>query len=263
MSDIMSDYVNYTEKSKGHTELVVEIYDSIDDITEHAVKEETEATDIKKCLQTEHTGGDTAWIRCYRLTVVCLVLLCVLLLIPVTVLWIKYNNLNMENSRLQTHNKNLTIMGQDLQLQRDQFKQENSELHSMILQLGWRFFNSRIYISTENKTSWFESSKDCKRRGADLVIINSTEEQEFISKHFGSIEAWIGLTDKDTEGTFKWVDNSALTTPFWWNGEPNNFGAGEDCTITGYKKAGSNLFTWADYPCSFPVVGICEMKVFN
>lgn len=64
MSDIMSDYVNYTEKSKGHTELVVEIYDSIDDITEHAVKEETEATDIKKCLQTEHTGRQ-AFRHCY------------------------------------------------------------------------------------------------------------------------------------------------------------------------------------------------------
>ncbi|KAF5891741.1 C-type lectin domain family 4 member E-like isoform X1, partial [Clarias magur] len=156
--------------------------------------------------------GATAWTRCYRVASVCGVLLCVLLLTAVILLWIKYNQLNIEYNQLQTQNKNMTTMGEDLQLQRDQLKQENSELHSMILQLGWRFFNSRIYISTENKSSWSESRKDCKRRGADLVVINSTEEQEFISKYFGSIEAWIGLTDTDTEGIFKWSDNSPLTT---------------------------------------------------
>ncbi|KAF5891743.1 C-type lectin domain family 4 member E-like isoform X1, partial [Clarias magur] len=142
--------------------------------------------------------GDIAKSRCYRLTAVCVVLLCVLLLTAVTVLWIEC--------------KNLTIMAEHVQLQRDQFKQENSALHNTILQLGWRVYNSRIYISTENKNSWHKSREDCKRRGADLVIINSTEEQEFISKYYGDTEAWIGLTDTNTEGTFKWVDSSSLTT---------------------------------------------------
>uniref|UniRef100_A0A3B4BUD0 C-type lectin domain-containing protein n=1 Tax=Pygocentrus nattereri TaxID=42514 RepID=A0A3B4BUD0_PYGNA len=124
-----------------------------------------------------------------------------------------------------------------------------------------RYFHfSFYYISTEKK-SWSESRKFCTERGADLVIINSREEQEFISKAFGSSEAWIGLTDTEKEGVWKWVDNSTLTTKFWWTGEPNDYDRNEDCAITGYRGAGSeHLSTWADYPCDHPVVGICEKK---
>lgn len=42
---------------------------------------------------------------------------------------------------------------------------------------GWVYFNqSFYYISSINK-SWQASRDDCLQRGADLVIINSKEEQ--------------------------------------------------------------------------------------
>ncbi|XP_064814057.1 CD209 antigen-like protein A [Oncorhynchus masou masou] len=42
---------------------------------------------------------------------------------------------------------------------------------------GWGYYKSNLYfISTKMKT-WEESRQDCLRRGADLVIINSGEEQ--------------------------------------------------------------------------------------
>ncbi|KAL6467104.1 hypothetical protein MHYP_G00249080 [Metynnis hypsauchen] len=69
-------------------------------------------------------------------------------------------------------------------------------------------------------------------------------------------------TDSQTEDVWKWVDNSTLTTKFWFKGEPNDYGGKEDCVISGYKGAGSErVSTWADFPCSHPVVGICEKKM--
>ncbi|KAB5518549.1 hypothetical protein PHYPO_G00167340 [Pangasianodon hypophthalmus] len=171
-------------------------------------------------------------------------------------LWIKFNILNTENNQLQTRYNTLTI-------ERDQFQQDNSELNSAISKLGWRFFTSSIYNIFTEKKHWDDSRKYCTDRGADLVIINSREEQEFISKYFGSTEAWIGLTDSKTEGEFKWVDGKPLTTAFWWDGEPNDYRHNEDCAVTGYSYAKSNISTWADYPCNRSVVGICEMKIFN
>ncbi|KAG7313936.1 hypothetical protein KOW79_022432 [Hemibagrus wyckioides] len=121
---------------------------------------------------------------------------------------------------------------------------------------GWRFFNKSVYnISTEKK-SWAVSRQDCIKKGADLVIINSKEEQEFIDKSFGGTQAWIGLNDKVTEGEFKWVDGSPLTTKFWWDGEPNNYENKKDCAITGFAKANSNISSWADFACDLAVVGI-------
>ncbi|XP_060772636.1 CD209 antigen-like protein A isoform X3 [Neoarius graeffei] len=152
-------------------------------------------------------GGDTAWGRCYRLTVACVVLLCVLLLTAITVLWIKFNNLTTENNQLQTSYTNLT-KEREIEIQR----------HS---KLGWICFGSSFYISTEKK-NWTESRQDCRKQGADLAIIKSGEEQEFILKQLGKSQAWIGLSDGDTEGEWKWVDGTPLTTEYWRNEEPNN-----------------------------------------
>ncbi|XP_053335467.1 C-type lectin domain family 17, member A-like [Clarias gariepinus] len=159
-----------------------------------------------------------------RLTTVCLVLLCVLLLSGITVLWIKYNNVTTER---------------------------------------WRFFSSSIYYVSSDKKNWNDTRKYCRERGADLVIINSAEEQAFISKYYGSDQAWIGLTDIVREGDFKWVDGSPLITAFWSNDEPNNAVVEEDCVITASRFAEHNILTWNDFPCDFSAVGICEMKLFN
>ncbi|XP_058240748.1 CD209 antigen-like protein C isoform X2 [Hemibagrus wyckioides] len=260
MSEI-SDYMNYSEKGGECVEMVVDIYDSVDAVKDHKPNAETEAVDVKS-IKNEPTGGPAVG-RSYRLTAVCVVLLCVLLLTAVTVLWIKYSNLNREKDQLQTSYNNLTEERDQLQLERDQYHQELSILHSVLLNLGWRFFSMSVYsISTERK-SWDDSRQDCMKKGAELVIINSREEQEFIDKSFGGTQAWIGLNDKVTEGEFKWVDGSSLTTKFWWNGEPNNYENKEDCAITGFAKANSNISTWADFPCDFAVVGICEIKLSN
>ncbi|XP_036439304.1 hepatic lectin-like, partial [Colossoma macropomum] len=121
---------------------------------------------------------------------------------------------------------------------------------------GWTYFNSSLYYISTQEKSWNESRNDCTQRGADLMIINSREEQEFIDGRLGGTQGWIGVTDHDTEGEWKWVDGSALTTAFWCAGEPNDYKENEDCAVTGYKSGNAS---WADFNCdTFKAIGICE-----
>ncbi|KAL6466985.1 hypothetical protein MHYP_G00247890 [Metynnis hypsauchen] len=226
---------------------------SYEDIYANEDTLDTKVTRSHKATMTSVSGMHVTGSRCYRLPAVCLGLLCVLLLAAITVLWIKFTT---ERDQLQTSYTNLTIERDQLEKDRDGLQKKLLELEKANKQ-GWRYFNSHIYyISTERKC-WSESRQDCRKGGADLLIIKSREEQEFINRNFGGCEAWIGLTDQSTEGTWKWVDGSPLTTVFWLKGEPN--GSNEHCALTGYRGAGSDsVSTWADYPCNHPVAGICK-----
>ncbi|CAB1326968.1 unnamed protein product, partial [Coregonus sp. 'balchen'] len=69
---------------------------------------------------------------------------------------------------------------------------------------GWRRFGcSCYYLSTELK-SWTESRQDCLERGADLVIINSEEEQAFINGFEAVTFAWIGIGGMESLMVVEW-----------------------------------------------------------
>ncbi|XP_058240764.1 CD209 antigen-like protein C [Hemibagrus wyckioides] len=215
---------------------------------------------------TMTSGINPAGKKCYRLPAVCLLLLCFLLLAAVTVLWIKFSILRKEKVELQTSHNNLTIEKDQLQISHNILTKKRDELQGKMLNLvscynvEWRYFNSRIYyISTEPK-DWTESRQDCIERGADLVIINNKEEQEFITKQLGNSWAWIGLSDRETEGIWKWVDGTQMTTEYWNKGEPNNVGA-EDCAEISGKPEKKG---WNDYSCFNKKIWICEKSIdFN
>ncbi|XP_030643645.1 C-type lectin domain family 4 member E-like [Chanos chanos] len=126
------------------------------------------------------------------------------------------------------------------------------------VQRGWWYYSSSLYyLSTEWK-SWSESRQDCRERGADLVIINSKEEQEFVDrlKKISTVAAWIGLTDRDIEGVWKWVDDTTLTTGYWWPNEPNDHNGNEDCAESAPSEG--KLENWNDLSCNEKRNYICE-----
>uniref|UniRef100_A0A673VQ62 C-type lectin domain-containing protein n=1 Tax=Salmo trutta TaxID=8032 RepID=A0A673VQ62_SALTR len=129
---------------------------------------------------------------------------------------------------------------------------------------GWQKFESSWYFLSTVKKPWEESRDDCLKRGADLVIINSKMEQKFICGL--NKRAWIGLTDSVTEGTWKWVDGTPLTTPSYWhlqqpdNGGDNPANQEKDCvelnTVTWHP-----VKAWNDLSCLHNRYWICEKGV--
>ncbi|KAL6100418.1 uncharacterized protein ACO6RY_07571 [Pungitius sinensis] len=124
---------------------------------------------------------------------------------------------------------------------------------------GWRIFSGSCYLLSTRTDSWTNGRKDCRDQGADLVIIDSLEEQKFLSS-FTTQYCWIGLSDKDMEGTWKWVDGTLLTEKYW-NTPPDNGGGDpqwgeEDCAhLNPGLNAPSN---WNDLSCDAALRWICE-----
>ncbi|XP_029622467.1 asialoglycoprotein receptor 1 isoform X2 [Salmo trutta] len=165
------------------------------------------------------------------------------------------NSLNTRTTERDTLMKSLNTTT----MERDQLQKEIERLNwenKGSCPEGWRRFGcSCYYLSTEGK-SWEKSRQDCLERGADLVIVNSEEEQTFINGFKSVRYVWIGLTDSATEGTWKWVDGTPLTTPrYWWSGEPGG-GTYQNCGEIYYISSGQGV--WRDLGCSFSQEWICE-----
>ncbi|XP_036418077.1 C-type lectin domain family 4 member F-like [Colossoma macropomum] len=214
--------VELSEADRGErVEKTVEIYMSADAVRAQETNTQRETT-------TQQTGVRTG-IRCSRLAVVCVGLLCVLLLTTNIVLYMYYirdqtiivnltagretllssiRNLTEERDQLKSSYQNLTEDDHILQTKYDHLVKLIEK--SWFIQL--KTFGSSFYFFSTEKKSWNESRQDCRERGADLVIINSREEQRAVSGLESSF--WIGLTDEDTENTWKWVDGQPLTDEY-------------------------------------------------
>ncbi|XP_049900127.1 asialoglycoprotein receptor 2-like isoform X2 [Epinephelus moara] len=163
-----------------------------------------------------------------------------------------YNNLSAERDQLQKRFEAITKDKNDLPTKLLSDTEKNR--CDRWVKLG----SSCYYVSTEQKT-WTESRKECQSKGADLVIINSEEEQKFVIKFNKRI--WIGLTDQDEEGIWKWVDGTALTAKYWYAPQPDDGGqpgVKEDCAEM-YVKGSDPLLKWNDIPCSHRNYWVCEI----
>uniref|UniRef100_A0A4W5QTZ6 C-type lectin domain-containing protein n=1 Tax=Hucho hucho TaxID=62062 RepID=A0A4W5QTZ6_9TELE len=201
----------------------------------------------------------------YRLAAVCFGVLCVLqvtLNISLRLAFYNRGNVTAEKDLLQTSSNTLTEERDQLQKERDDLMRKFSNLKQTCPE-GWQKFQSSWYfISTETKT-WEESRKDCLERGADLVIVNSDKEQEFL---FGLNKgAWIGLTDSVTEGTWTWVDDTPLNISYWHSQQPDNgrddLKNGEEDCVELNTETWPPVKAWNDQACLDNRRWICEKVV--
>lgn len=78
--------------------------------------------------------------------------------------------------------------------------------------------------------NWTDAEAQAIAAGGHLVTINDAPENQWLTNTFGTSEAfWIGLTDANTEGDFKWISGEPVTYTNWATGEPNDASSrGED-----------------------------------
>ncbi|XP_016123260.1 CD209 antigen-like protein C isoform X3 [Sinocyclocheilus grahami] len=129
----------------------------------------------------------------------------------------------------------------------------------------WLHLEGRCYFFSEDKLDWQHSKDSCASMGGHLSILHSHQQHhtlESVTHNRGGLDYhyWIGLSDIETEGVWKWVDNTVVNTMFWseWDKEPINHQSGgihgENCSVLD-----SHSITWFDVPCDFNYKRICEM----
>lgn len=119
---------------------------------------------------------------------------------------------------------------------------------------GWQFFERSCYLLSPQIRNWQESLNLCRKQGAHLVVIDTQEEQEFLRKAV-KMSSWIGLSDRDREGRWQWVDGTPYnSTPnFWFRKQPDNLG-NEDCAALLPDSM------WHDDKCRKLYSSVCEYK---
>ncbi|XP_026789529.3 asialoglycoprotein receptor 1 [Pangasianodon hypophthalmus] len=183
---------------------------------------------------------------------------------------------------LQTNLGRETRLKNELNSQKQKLEEDKRKIQSQISNLegncgkclpNWVLMNSTCFYfavsSTTPRKGWNGGRDECKKKGADLVIIDSKEKQEFIvdslkalryNLHFSYYNGfWIGLKDDHTEGIWKWLNDTTLTQGYWMDGEPNDDIGIEDCAAV--YPTNNPMKAWNDAPCSHPLKWICEKEI--
>lgn len=123
-------------------------------------------------------------------------------------------------------------------------------------QRGWTFFQGHCYYFSHSTDSWGSASQWCQSQASVLVTIDSKEEQAYIAEATRPRFFWLGLTDQKSEGSWQWMDGTALSgTRYWAANEPNGLQQ-ENCASTRGDSG-----TWQDVPCLERLHWVCERKV--
>lgn len=89
---------------------------------------------------------------------------------------------------------------------------------------NWFYYNNSCYMFSTQVTTWNESRRNCMLKGADLAVIQTRRELDFIlTQAFRYLHAtgeWIGLSKLNSSATFMWIDGTVANNLPWNAGEP-------------------------------------------
>ncbi|XP_045899616.1 C-type lectin domain family 4 member M-like isoform X1 [Micropterus dolomieu] len=252
------------------------------------VKTGEQARDTNPDFPENEKKALVQWPTLLHLVAASLGIICVILVSVVIALSIHFSTIMSEQYR---ENINLTAMNQQLWTEKTDLEKQTAELTrekdglnwtiGVILEYknfpvnthcpqkvckpcldGWVLFQSNCYLFSKSNyypesMGWQGSRDQCKQKMADLVVIESQEEQEFINNHTKDYKHgyWIGLSYRNTMDTWMWVDGSNFTLMYWVTQQPGNQGY---CALT--PPSADPLANWHKVNCNLRNRWICETR---
>uniref|UniRef100_G1KS57 C-type lectin domain-containing protein n=1 Tax=Anolis carolinensis TaxID=28377 RepID=G1KS57_ANOCA len=140
----------------------------------------------------------------------------------------------------------------------EQVRNENKRLQETActpLGRDWNAFQESYYFFSHTPGSWDVANQSCTSMGSHLLTINSAEEKDYVANVMKITSYWIGLTDQELEGDWKWVDGTKAEREksYWHSSEPGG-GKSENCAMVSHAL-------WYDCPCKERYHWICKRRI--
>ena len=120
------------------------------------------------------------------------------------------------------------------------------------------------FIWSTTAASWEDAKFFCESLNGSLAVVTSMEIHDFLMTKVNPYDPdtwyWIGGSDKEREGTWKWEDGSVWNFTNWAsrpNQQPDNNG-NEDCLQIYHPSANNG---WNDYTCIRSCPFICSWRI--
>ena len=81
---------------------------------------------------------------------------------------------------------------------------------------GWSFFDKSCYLKVNNRVSHQTALDNCKNLGGQLVILNSKNEENYLSSVFSTNNGnyfWVGA-DVYAARNLNWFEDSSFNLPW-------------------------------------------------
>ena len=128
----------------------------------------------------------------------------------------------------------------------------SSNMFNKEFNLCWRYQKT----PTQN---WFDAEKICQHEGGHLMIFNSSGSAKFIREYLrasGAEHVYVGGSDIQVEGKFKWNNGKSVQELPWHSSQPNE-GTSGNCLLIH-----SNWdYTFGDIECGVKTGMLCQIDM--
>lgn len=125
----------------------------------------------------------------------------------------------------------------------------------------WVEERSNCYRTIPDLHKAIDARNECKKLGADLPVIKSTEENSFFLKLTEDRgETWLGMY-AEMKNDFHWVDGTSVADTFsaWAPGEPN-YPADEHCAYRYVDNYNDRKGKWNNHICDAKQYVVCQKR---
>ncbi|XP_045710302.1 mannose-binding protein C [Phyllostomus hastatus] len=139
--------------------------------------------------------------------------------------------------------------------EREALRSELNHIKKLLKFLLGKQVGKKFFFTSGAKMAFEEAKALCAQFQGSVATPRNAEENKAILD-VAKEEAFLGVTDVETEGHFVDLTGQSIIYQNWHDGEPNNSGTGEDCVMI-LKQEGK----WNDIACSVSLLAVCEASV--